>query len=597
MKQLFTHSIMRKSALLGIASICLGGAYFGYNAYMQPDSVVKLSQLPAGSVVHYDVLADGAKISEGSALIKAGKTVSLPKLSTNTQSDNTVLSYDFRVELPSLEEDQKAANALNMLVQLNPEMGKLFAKGTSSEPFSGMTVKHGDGTQKTLSSDWAGVFEEQDITPTPFSSQQTDLAFRSGLTASDAKGFGAISVQLDYLGDDSATNISDVRVRYTQSLMDMTRELSAVMVKQTQIIGMFFDANIHLDTQRKHQELQARAHKDYHPSEQMCRVGTFVRSVAHAESKAETNKYALNRILMNEYLAVDGSTASQGTVASVKSKIENFTSKYCDPRDANSAVEAFCISASGANSNTLNRRNIDIDYTRMIDIPLTLDIDFLSSTGTGSGNSNEADVVAMAKNLYFPNNFEILASQTDLFTKDARGQHNSRSFAAKMNVAHSSFVSIVGMKSRAPEGQAPLAALPPQPTQISTPRTPSTLTEDAGWAYMKTMMRDFGLADDEIEQYLGDRPSYYAQMEVLTKKMYQNSQFYTNLYDKPSNVKRIGASMDAIGIMHQRDRFESMLRREMLAALLLEEGLAKSTENVNTAILSGMKRSQTSPSP
>ena len=96
----------------------------------------------------------------------------------------------------------------------------------------------------------------------------------------------------------------------------------------------------------------------------------------------------------------------------------------------------------------------------------------------------------------------------------------------------------------------------------------------AGWNFMKSLIREFGtFTDDQIHDMLGDRPSYYAQMEVLTKKLYQHPNFYTNLYDKPANVDRIGASLDAIAIMHQRDRYESMLRREMLTALLVEEAL------------------------
>ena len=64
------------------------------------------------------------------------------------------------------------------------------------------------------------------------------------------------------------------------------------------------------------------------------------------------------------------------------------------------------------------------------------------------------------------------------------------------------------------------------------------------------------------------------------------------MYDKPVNVNRIGTSIDAITIMHQRDRFESLLRREMLTSLLIEEGLNKHVENVSSAIYEGMNKAQ-----
>ena len=83
---------------------------------------------------------------------------------------------------------------------------------------------------------------------------------------------------------------------------------------------------------------------------------------------------------------------------------------------------------------------------------------------------------------------------------------------------------------------------------------------------------------------LGQNPSYYAQMDVLTKKIYQNPNFYTSLYDKPTNVRRIGVSMDAISLMQMRDQYESALRKEMLLSLMLEQELKKRAGQVRAAI-------------
>src|SRR5690606_22365434 len=127
------------------------------------------------------------------------------------------------------------------------------------------------------------------------------------------------------------------------------------------------------------------------------------------------------------------------------------------------------------------------------------------------------------------------------------------------NVAHNSFTTLAGMKSRAEPG----------------------LEDAAGWSFMKALFREFGLADEDIDDILGEYPSYYAQMEVLTRKIYQDPDFYTNLYDKPVNVKRIGASMEAIQIMQDRDFFESALRREMLTSLMVEEALSHHADQLN----------------
>src|SRR5690606_26127174 len=87
---------------------------------------------------------------------------------------------------------------------------------------------------------------------------------------------------------------------------------------------------------------------------------------------------------------------------------------------------------------------------------------------------------------------------------------------------------------------------------------------------LKALMKEMGLPDDEVEKVLGENPSYYAQMEFLSKKIYQNPNFYTALYDKPANVERIRAAMTAVKLMNDRDIHAAMLRREMLLSMMLE---------------------------
>ena len=73
-------------------------------------------------------------------------------------------------------------------------------------------------------------------------------------------------------------------------------------------------------------------------------------------------------------------------------------------------------------------------------------------------------------------------------------------------------------------------------------------------------------------------------MEMLTRKMYQNPQFYTNLYTSPENLKRTGVALQALQLMHDRDRFEGSLRREMLLSTILEMKLRESQEVVEKLI-------------
>src|SRR5690606_17866922 len=99
-------------------------------------------------------------------------------------------------------------------------------------------------------------------------------------------------------------------------------------------------------------------------------------------------------------------------------------------------------------------------------------------------------------------------------------------------------------------------------------------------AHMRALFREFGLPDEEIVKLLGPNPSYFAQMELLTKKIYQSPNFYTNLYDKPANVQRIIAAMQAIKLMQDRDIQEALQRREMLLSIMLEIRLRQQAEAV-----------------
>ena len=68
----------------------------------------------------------------------------------------------------------------------------------------------------------------------------------------------------------------------------------------------------------------------------------------------------------------------------------------------------------------------------------------------------------------------------------------------------------------------------------------------------------------------GSDPSYYAQMDFLTQKIFQSPRFFADLYDNPANVDRQYAAMQALGLMQRREAYESMIRSELLASLLLE---------------------------
>ena len=205
-----------------------------------------------------------------------------------------------------------------------------------------------------------------------------------------------------------------------------------------------------------------------------------------------------------------------------------------------------------------------------MDGSLTLDIDFAYAHSPGADTRaptpDEEDALALAKNLYWPT--ALTEVQKKEIADDYADYMDSRTMRATIGVAHNTYATLAGMKAK------------------TVPVDDGT----GGWDYMKSMMRDFGLSDEDIVEMLGEYPSYYAQMDVLTKKIYQRPDFYTDLYDKPTNVKRIRAAMTAIQIMQQRDAFDSALRREMLTSLMVEQALGKHVDRISGNVGGDIKK-------
>ena len=124
-------------------------------------------------------------------------------------------------------------------------------------------------------------------------------------------------------------------------------------------------------------------------------------------------------------------------------------------------------------------------------------------------------------------------------------------------MAEHSFNTQIGLKTESNEGS--LASLYP---------------------YLENIMKTVGLEGEDVSKLMGsNRPSYDAQMELITKKLYQIPAFYTNLYDKPANVDRQKAAMEAIGLMQDFDTWQSYLRTEASLAVLLELEIEKLKES------------------
>lgn len=333
----------------------------------------------------------------------------------------------------------------------------------------------------------------------------------------------------------------------------MTEQLVTVMGHQTLIIGTLMDARIELETQRLIQDMAADAHADYHPDIQMCIIGTNVRSLARADINSREQARLFTEVVLRRELMKDASSAAGGDVQDYNVRAGQFKSTYCNLRENAGWIGDFCNNTSGP----LTKVSKDIDFTRTIDGPYTLDVNFADNAIDGT---DEGDIIALSKYLFSHQVFEPMRQNyleleggDDLFL-------NTRTVHAARSVAQDSFSRLVGMRAGG--------------------------SGDAVAPYMERVMDGLGIPDQAIEDFLGDNPSYYAQMEVLARKLYQSPEFYTNLYTSPVNVKRAGVALKAISLMQDRDRYESALRREMLVSVILEMNLRGHQSRVNSRLLS-----------
>jgi hypothetical protein len=335
-----------------------------------------------------------------------------------------------------------------------------------------------------------------------------------------------------------------------KAMMMMTDQLVANAFTQLQIVGAYLDASHQMQTQRLFQQLQAQAHKDYHPSEGLCTFVSVSRALGASSSRADFTARALSSHSLGRRLNSGKSAGSSGAGADLLDRSTAWKQKFCDASDNNNGGLTDACAGSAASA---DMKDADVNYGKIIESPLTLAVDFLDGTAT----PQESAVLAMQKNLYSSKTMSPMGATTfNNANSDTEGRYlDTRALAARYSVAESSFNAIVGMKAQGSGGSS---------------------------AFVRGVLKELQVPDQDILDILGRNesggavnPSYFAQMEVLAKKIYQHPDFYINLYDTPANVARKGVAMEAIKVMQDRDSYRSHLRMESMLALLLEVEISK----------------------
>jgi hypothetical protein len=336
------------------------------------------------------------------------------------------------------------------------------------------------------------------------------------------------------------------RLYLLRSMMMMTEQLTVVAMQQVEIIGAFLDAKHQLETQRLFQQLQARAYKDYHPSEMMCTFGTNVRAMGASERMAEFNARALAEQSLSRQLLEGDRSSSRGRPGDRVDRLEKFRTTYCDPADNARGLEIMCGGGGPA-----ERRNRDINYTRLVDDALTLNVNFTDPATP----PDEEDVIALQNYLF---GHDVFTTIQPTYLDRLANQEiylDARSIIAKRSVLANSYNHQVGLRSQGSGGSD---------------------------AFLRAIMEELGADPLEIER-LGDNVSYYAQLRTMVKQI-QSPQFFTKLYDTPANVDRLGVALRALGIQIDYQMLKSKWRLEMIMAIDGELELMRVQEDVQNEL-------------
>ena len=333
---------------------------------------------------------------------------------------------------------------------------------------------------------------------------------------------------------------------WVPSFMLMTQQFTTLMIQQVQIIGSFFDAKHQLETQRLFQQKVAQAHKDYHPSAELCQVGTFTRDLVDSQQRNKVTRNVMAQAtIMRALSAGDVKTGNlgnedDGIEGDVRTRRQGFIDNFCNIQDNAGAYELVCETNADP-----RQQNADVNYTQTIDSPLTINAHFID-TAVVAPTPEEENLFAFLDQIFMNEAFPEIKGPRTIAHNFIKPYLEMRSLIGMRSVAQNSFAHIIAEKTVCPSGD-----------KVVTP-------------YIFSLLEEMGINPADIVSYMGPNPSYYAQMEVLTKKMFQHPQFISNLYDKPVNVKRMSASLNAIKLMQDRDIHEAMLRREMLTSMILE---------------------------
>ncbi len=377
----------------------------------------------------------------------------------------------------------------------------------------------------------------------------SDMSFKgSGSTALGGAAGGAPSASTS-----SGAKFEQTYVGGVKSTADKARD---VFETRIMMLGAFIDGRVMNNTLADLQALNARTMNDYYPSEALCRFGTLPRSLAASESRIPMNRQAISQMILANNLQSKGTIFADPETTLTQFR-DNVMNNYCKPTDQNAGLKDFCKATD------VDMQWADMDYTNVLDRPLTMSVDFSNNTDT----SGKKRLAALIRNLTY---YDPIPQQNK--TDSTLTSEDKKNYYQKNGVNMTDTRHIAAARQLSADSLGTIAALKAEGTTGSA-------------NYMKAVLLKLGLNAADAKKLIGDKPSYFAQMDILTKKIYQDPTFFANLYESPVNVDRQRVAMLAISLMQERDLLEALKRKELLLSGYLTMKLDAEQRKIKNSLI------------
>lgn len=328
--------------------------------------------------------------------------------------------------------------------------------------------------------------------------------------------------------------------------MDLgTASHTAHLILQPALSGNLLNAATQAEFLDAQNEAATNSITQSRASEGLCRMASLSQSIAANDQRRTVNQLLFSEIGLARANGKEGSLSARGTVDDTRERIAQFKGEYCRGSDFNNALSLFCgatLSIFSQNKKPFRRQNADINFAESFALRPSLNINFADPKLM----MDEQSMIAMSYNFYRHEPVSPRFASGSITSIDY--MRNFRMKLAMQSVAQNSFYAQVAERA-AGSGKA----------------VPS----------MNALVREMGAKP------LPANPSYYQQMQFLTKDLYKNSNFYGTLMEGKTNVARQSAFMDAVDLMQTRDIYLSSLRSEMLLSSLVELQIRPRLETIS----------------